>query len=42
MFGIIEGIDEAYDSLIGEEDEEAYGVPVFYDDEQLYDHILDE
>lgn len=41
MFGIIEGIDEAYDSLTEEEDEEAYGVPVFYDDEQLYDHILD-
>jgi hypothetical protein len=42
MLGIIDGIDEAYDRLTEEDDEEAYGVPVFYDDEELYDHLLDE
>jgi len=42
MFGILEEISEKYDSILEDEPETEYGIPVFYNDEELYDHLYEE
>lgn len=42
MLGLIEGLTESYDDILDDGPEEEYGVPVFYDDDEMYDHILRE
>lgn len=39
MLGIIKGLSENYDDLLEEGPEEEYGIPVFYDDEEMYDYL---
>lgn len=40
MLGIIKGLSEGYDDLLNDEGvEEEYGVPVFYNDEEMFDYL---
>jgi hypothetical protein len=38
MLGIKQGLEDVYDQLT-EDQEEVYGVPVFYEEENLYEYL---
>lgn len=42
MLGLIEGLNESYDNILDDGREEVYGVPVFYDDDEMYDQLLED
>jgi hypothetical protein len=42
MLGIIKGLSEGYDDLLDSSVDEEYGIPVFYDDDEMFEYLSED